>query len=1249
MNAAAVLAQRALPGTIGQHKARTAQGSLLMNRHWSSYWTCVFLVTALPAIAYGQSATYHLHKERSTTSGLFELKAAGPDAAATTIALDLKNQPVTEYLIKAFDTDLGTPNASGIIPAGSVVSATLWLRKTTSAGMMYPRASLRLNSVSGQALCTLAGTAPLSTTVSAYSLSCTTSVNIAMTATDRFYLSVSVNLTTAPGNNALKAELRIEGTLNDAYDSTVTAPLPILPPVIGSVSPGAAVFGAPVSIVGSNFGAAQDTSVVTFNGVTSAPTAWTASSITAPVPNGASSGPVVVTARGLASNGVPFTVLIPPPIAGVVSRASGGTPIASAAISVLSMGAVVQSATTAADGSYAVTHLDPGSYELRISAAGYSNEVRQGVIVGPWTTTTVNVAMSMPGAVSGRVVESDGATPISSAQVSVYAGPTRIAATSTDAAGNYGIPSLHPGDYLVQAATVGRKTSERTAAIAESATTTVTFALEPEPVGPVLYAYDGLGRLVQITDPAGEFAVYRYDAVGNLLAIDRPGGGVAISAFMPNSGPVGASVTISGGGFGAAVGENVVTFNGTAAPIQSATPTQLIATVPAGATTGPIGVSTLAGSAQSRAPFTVAANAGVPTITSFAPTIGMADTAFQISGTNFDSAPINDRVELNGRVAIVASANPATLATAVPRFAMGGPVSVATARGTAVSGSDFFVVPSPYVASDAIVTERMTIGTSRTVTIGTSGKVGLVLFDAVDGQQVSFTVSNSNIPSGLITIYRPDAQPVAAFSVANNTFLDSVRLSTAGTYTILIDPASTNTGTLTLNSYAFGDVSGPIPTNGTGVPVSIVAPGQNALLTFPGTAGQLVSATATSSTWASCLFGGYFDLALLNPDGSLLRTVTNACGSTTVLEHQVLPVSGTYTLRLNPYTTNTGSATLAAYAFTDVAGPIPADGTGVTASITVPGQLALLTFTGVAGELVSATSTSSTWTSCQFGGQYSLSILKPDGSMLTNATNACGSTTMIQHQTLPTSGTYTLKLDPYGAYTGSATLKVWTFVDVTGSITADGTDVPVSITTPGQTARLTFDASSGQAVSILVPSGTIPGTCFDYAFWLTILKPDGSWLTDTPSCFGTAFLDQRTLPVSGTYTIVLDPQGTHTGDATVRLYTVVDVTGPITTDGVSVPVSLTTPGQNARLTFTGTAGQVVTASATNSTIPGTCFNYAFLLMIQKPDGSELASVPSCGGSVSLSQKTLPLKGTYTLLLSPYGPNTGSVTLKITSP
>ena len=1220
-----------------------------MQHRCVSWWTCVFAIAALPAVAYGQSATYHLHKEASKTAGLLQLKTAAPDAAAAAMATDLKKQPVNEYLIKAFDTPAGVPNAGGIVPAGSVVSFSLWMRKTSTAGVMYPRARLKLNSATGSAVCTATGDTALTTRVASYTLTCTTTANIAMSASDRFYLWAGVNLTAAPGNSSLKAELNIEGTLNGNYDSQVTAPLPVAPPAIATLSPPSGVPGTSISISGSNFGSSQGASTVTFNGLAAASTVWSTSSIATVVPAGAITGAVVVTVRGLASNGVPFTVLVPPSIAGVVSRATGGSPIANATVAALLSGAVVGAATTGADGSYALANLDSGSYGLRVAASGYSDEVRAGVLVAVSATTTVNVAMSLPGAVSGRVTESDGTTPIGGAAVTVFAGGSRIGITNTDASGNYLVALLHPGTYTVQAASVGHRTKEQVVVVAENAATVVMFALDSEPTGPIAYAYDALGRLIQVTDPSGDFAVYRYDAVGNILAIDRPAGGMSISGFSPNIGPIGAGVAIFGGGFSTDPSQSLVTFNGVPATVEAASPTQLVTTVPAGATTGPIGVVTPHGSATSSTPFMVSANSGSPTVTGFTPSIGVAGTPVTVTGTNFDSAPVNDRAELNGRLAAVTSANSSTLATTVPSFAMGGHIAVSTPFGRAVSDSDFFVVPSPYGPPDVGATDRLTIGASRAVTIGTSGTIGLVLFDGADGQQVSFIVTNSTIPAGAITIYRPDGQVITSFSPATNTFVDSLTLYVSGTYTMLIDPASTSTGSLTLNSYTFADVTGPVMTDGTGVPVSITAPGQKALLTFTGTAGQLVSATATSSTWTNCQFGGQYDLALLNPDGSLLGSVTNACGSTTVLEHQRLPVSGTFTLRINPYGTNTGSATLAVYAFNDVTGPIPTDGTPVPVAITAPGQIALVTFSGTAGQLVSTTSTSGTWTSCQFGGQYALSILQPDGSTLASGSNACGTTTMLEHYTLPVSGTYSVKLDPYGANTGSATLKAWTFADVTASIAADGTNVSVSITVPGQNARLAFTGTAGQAVSVLVPTATIPGTCLDYAYWLSILKPDGSTLGEAASCSGTAFLDQRTLPVSGTYTLVLNPLGVHTGDATLRLFTVVDVTGPIAPDGTSTPVSIATPGQNARLTFTGAAGQIVSATATNNTLPGNCLSYPYYLTILKPDGSTLATSPSCGGNLSLSQKTLPVNGTYTLLLDPTGANTGSIVLTLTSP
>ncbi len=111
---------------------------------------------------------------------------------------------------------------------------------------------------------------------------------------------------------------------------------------------------------------------------------------------------------------------------------------------------------------------------------------------------------------------------------------------------------------------------------------------------PIQYYYDDLGRLVKMIDPAGDVVTYVYDAVGNILQIQRSTlsqGQLAIFDFNPQEGPVGASVTIRGQGFSATPAFDVVKFNGTAARVTSATTTVLVATVPAGATTGPISVT----------------------------------------------------------------------------------------------------------------------------------------------------------------------------------------------------------------------------------------------------------------------------------------------------------------------------------------------------------------------------------------------------------------------------------------------------------------------------------------------------------------------------------------------------------------------------------------------------------------------------------------------------------------------------------
>jgi hypothetical protein len=84
---------------------------------------------------------------------------------------------------------------------------------------------------------------------------------------------------------------------------------------------------------------------------------------------------------------------------------------------------------------------------------------------------------------------------------------------------------------------------------------------------------------------------------------------LSVTSFSPTSGPIGSSVTIIGTGFLAA---NGVKFNGTAASFSVTDANHMNATVPNGATSGPIAVTTTSGgSATSANSFTVTASAGL--------------------------------------------------------------------------------------------------------------------------------------------------------------------------------------------------------------------------------------------------------------------------------------------------------------------------------------------------------------------------------------------------------------------------------------------------------------------------------------------------------------------------------------------------------------------------------------------------------------------------------------------------------------
>ncbi len=656
------------------------------------------------------------------------------------------------------------------------------------------------------------------------------------------------------------------------------------------------------------------------------------------------------------------------------------------------------------------------------------------------------------------------------------------------------------------------------------------FLLLPGIVGvlaqtqPIRYVYDELGRLVAVIDQTGAAAIYQYDAVGNLLSITRQNPGVvSILEFTPNGGPVGQTVTLYGTGFSATPSQNAVTFNGMAASVTSSTTTQIVTSVPAAATTGAIAVTTPSGSATSASPFLVVASSA-PTISSVSPTSGVAGAAVTVTGTNFETVPSRNRLLFNTTPGVVSSATTTWLSTTVPASATSGKVSVGTVNGTAVSATDFIVPPPPYAVSDVVYTDRMTPGTSKTVTIGAANKIGLVLFDGLASQRVSLKVSTG--VTSQVTLLNHNG---AALGLANagvvETFIDTVTLLATATYTIVVDPIGTATGSITLTLYDVPpDVTGTITPAGASQTVTTTTPGQNGRLTFTGSVGQRVSLKVGAGPAGS--------VALVGPDRVQIASISIPAVGTAFIDTTTLVLAGTYTLVVDYSSSRTGSVELTLYTVpADLTGTIAINGSAVTVSPSTPGQNGVLTFAGTAGQRVSLYITGVSMTA-------TVSIRSPGGATLGSAivTALPG---FIEPVTLATTDTYTVFVDPSGSMTGSVTLNLYaTAADVSGTLTVGGAAVIVTLPTPGQNAALTFSGTSGQQVTVRVtnsdfrtPSNATGGVT------VKLLKPDGTVLTSTTS-FGSTFnLTTQTLPTTGTYTVVVDPQQANTGSLSISVTT----------------------------------------------------------------------------------------------------------------
>jgi YD repeat-containing protein len=592
----------------------------------------------------------------------------------------------------------------------------------------------------------------------------------------------------------------------------------------------------------------------------------------------------------------------------------------------------------------------------------------------------------------------------------------------------------------------------------------------------VRYIYDELGRLVAVIDQNGDAAIYNYDAVGNLLSIARQSAGtVSILEFTPNGGSVGTTVKLYGTGFSATASQNTVTFNGTAAAVTSSTITEIVTSVPSGATTGTIAVTTPSGSATSASAFTVSASAA-PTITSVSPTQGVVATSVTISGTNFKTTANQNVVTFNATPANISSATSTSIATAVPAAATSGKVSVATVHGKATDTSDFIIPPPPYTTSDVLLVDRMTLGTSKSVTVGTANKIGLVLFDATAGQRVSLKIGTGL--TAAVTLYNHNGSPLNAVTAGGSEkFIDTVTLTATASYTILVDPVASATGTLTLTLYDVpADLTGTIPEDGTSYGVELLTPGRNARLTFSGALNQRISLKVGA--------GPAGNVSIFNPDRSLLASVPIGGIFPTFIDTQTLASTGTYTVLVDYTLKNTGSVTLNLYTVpADYTTTITAGGSSVTVPLppteTTPGQNAKATFTGTAGHRMAV------WVTSLSASPAIVSLRDPTDTALSSSTFGIFGG-FLEPTLLAASGTHTILVDPTGSSTGNATFNLYDVpADGTGTLTINGGGTGVTLAV-GQNASYTFSGTAstrfydgaGRLLRSTSPTGS--STHFEY-------------------------------------------------------------------------------------------------------------------------------------------------------------------------
>jgi hypothetical protein len=292
-------------------------------------------------------------------------------------------------------------------------------------------------------------------------------------------------------------------------------------PTITTLSPSSTAVGASVTVTGTNFGATQGTSTVTFNGTSATISSWSATSIVVVVPSGATTGNIVVKVSGVASSGSAFTVLATPMITSLspTSAAVGGSVTITGTNfgSTQGTGSVKFNGTSATISSWSATSIvavvptGATTGNVVVGAEGVASTGPTFTVLTTTTTTTVLTSSINPSVystaviLSATVTASVGAAPNGS--VIFYDGATELG-SETILNGNAALTeyALNVGSHTLTAAYQGSSTDAASTSTVLSqlvqsvpTTTTVTLSLAT--------SYSGIPVIagINVTDTVGSY------------------------------------------------------------------------------------------------------------------------------------------------------------------------------------------------------------------------------------------------------------------------------------------------------------------------------------------------------------------------------------------------------------------------------------------------------------------------------------------------------------------------------------------------------------------------------------------------------------------------------------------------------------------------------------------------------------------------------------------------------------------------